>query len=352
MKYELKIATRLALVLLLMPAFSTYAHHSFFGRFDTGSSMEVEGTVTEIAWHNPHVYLIIESISADGNALSWEIETGSPTILQRAGIPQTSIKLGDYIKVAGYPPLTEANEVFATNILTPNNLELIMVTNAPSHWEATTSGDYSYRFRTEGDPSRPELGIFRIWSHTGVVPFLFPESIDRNFDMNSYPMTTLAKAALAEFDPATDNPTLNCVPKGMPTIMEQPLPMEILRQGEDIIFRIEEYDLYRTIHMTETSAPENEPRSALGYSIGQWQGSELVVTTTKLNWPYFNQSGIPQSMDAILLERFIPSLDGSVLDYELIVTDPVYFTEPVELSRNWLYIPSEEFIPFDCISRR
>lgn len=133
--------------------------------------------------------------------------------------------------------------------------------------------------------------------------------------------------------------------------MEQPLPMEIIQQGSDIVFRIEEDDLYRTIHMNQDSAQANAPLSALGYSTGRWDGSTLEVRTTHISWTHFNQSGIPQCEESILVERFSPTPDGSVLDYELIVTDPVNFTEPVRLTRNWLYISSEEFIPYNCTVR-
>ncbi|MDC0598360.1 DUF6152 family protein [Gammaproteobacteria bacterium] len=337
-------------IIYLLP-FSAFAHHSFFGRFDTEASIQIEGDVTEVIWRNPHAYISVETKEQNGESVIWELETGSPTILLRAGIPANSIKTGDHIIVAGYPPLTNSNEIFATNILTPAGLELIMVTNAEPKWPGEKSGDYSYRFQTAGDSSRPELGLFRIWSHTAVVPFLFPESINRNYDLNNYPMTAAAKAAVERFDPATDNPTLNCTPKGMPTIMEQPYPMEIVQAGNNIVFRIEEYDLLRTIHMNQDSVPVNEPASALGYSIGHWDENTLIVTTTHLNWAYFNQSGIPQSEESVLLEKFTPSADGSTLDYELLVTDPVNFTEPVTLSRNWLYIPDEELLPFDCTVR-
>ena len=37
------------------------AHHSFFGRFDTLSLVEIEGEVTEVLWRNPHAYFGVRS---------------------------------------------------------------------------------------------------------------------------------------------------------------------------------------------------------------------------------------------------------------------------------------------------
>ena len=87
-----------------------------------------------------------------------------------------------------------------------------------------------------------------------------------------------------------------------------------------------------------------------GYSVGRWEGDTLVVTTTLLNSPWFSQSGIPQSTQATLSERFTPTADGSRLNYELTTTDPLSFTEPVTTRRQWLYLPDQEIRPYDCTS--
>ena len=65
------------------------------------------------------------------------------------------------------------------------------------------------------------------------------------------PMTEAARTALQQF-----NPTLNCVPKGMPTIMDQPFPIAFEDREAQILLRIEEYDIVRTIHMDREAAPE------------------------------------------------------------------------------------------------
>jgi hypothetical protein len=336
-----------AVAALTMPGLAS-SHHSFAGRFDTGASMELEGVVTAVHWRNPHILFILDVSDADGETTTWEIESGSPTLMQRAGIPPNSIEVGMTIRVAANPPLTDKVEAFGTNVLLPNGQELVMQTGARSRFADRSIGDFSYRFRTEGDRSRPELGLFRMWTFTGSDGFLFPESINRDYDLNNYPMTDAARAVLADFDPATDNPTRNCTPKGMPTIMEQPLPMEIIRDGDNVVLRIEEYDLRRTIHMDEDAAPANTPYSPLGYSTGYWDGETLVAHTDHISWPWFNQSGIPLSREAGITERFTPIEDGSMMAYEMTIVDPVNFTAPVVLGKNLLHVPGVEILPFEC----
>ncbi len=82
--------------------------------------------------------------------------------------------------------------------------------------------------------------------------------------------------------PVHDEITHGCESKGMPTIMEQPYPMEFVRAGDDIRLRLEESDTVRTIHMSANLPRDPRPRSRLGRSTGRWDGSTLVVTTDGL----------------------------------------------------------------------
>ncbi|HEY3515410.1 MAG TPA: hypothetical protein VGL98_00075, partial [Gammaproteobacteria bacterium] len=171
-----------------------------------------------------------------------------------------------------------------------------------------------------------------------------------NFDFNRYPLTPAARAALASFDFETDDPTVNCTPKGMPTIMEQPYPIEIVDRGETIELLIEEYDTRRVVHMrgAGVAAAASAAASPLGYSVGRFDGVALVVTTTKSSWGHFDSVGIPLSVDAVLEERFTPSADGSRLDYVLKVTDAATFTAPVELKKTWIWRPEVTRGAYEC----
>ena len=137
----------------------------------------------------------------------------------------------------------------------------------------------------------------------------------------------------------------SCI-KGMPSIMEQPYPLEFTRESGDIVLRIEEYDVVRTIKMSASAV--DEAPAPWGHSVGAWDGDTLVVTTSGISWPYFDQTGIPLNETSILVERFTPTADGSLLDYSLTVTDPLIFTEPVVLERQWVWKPGERVKPFRC----
>ena len=325
---------------------AAFAHHSFFGRFDTQTLVEIEGEVTEVLWRNPHAYF---GVRADG--VDWDIETSSLTVLKRMGIDASTIRVGDRIRIAANPPLGDKKEMYARHVLLSDGRELLMNVGLAPRWtkQGNAVGDDSLLMAREGDRSRPDLGIFRVWSHTRAIARLFPEVTDPTVDINRYPLTPAARAQLAEFNRATDNPTANCLPKGMPTIMEAPYPIEFVREANnDIVLKLEEYDLRRHIYMDPRSTRELTSPTPLGDSVGRWNGATLVVTTTRISWPFFSQLGIKQSAAVSIVERFTPSADGSRLDYEMTVTDPATFTRPVVLTQYWLWLPSVTLLPYEC----
>jgi hypothetical protein len=325
------------------------AHHSVVSWFDTSAIIEVEGELTELRWQNPHVILTLLVETADGATSSWQIETLSISGISRWGMTQDLFKLGAHLRVAGNPSRRSMNShrLFVRNILLPEGRELVLI--GTPRWSQTTLVGSEVLPQREGDPSRPDLGLFRTWS-TGVSGgFLFPETtIAPGFDLKrQYPLTAAASAALDAFDLTVDDPTKDCRSKGMPAIMEQPYPMEFVDRGSSILIRLEEYDTQRIVHMDGAAAPAT--RGLLGHSVGRWEGGTLVVTTTNSSWGYYDTIGLPLSADAVMVERFTPSADGAHLDYSLTVTDAATFTRPVELTKFWIWRPEIVVEKFECV---
>jgi hypothetical protein len=335
-----------ALALTLAFSFDAQAHHSFAGQFDPNGSMEIEGELIEIRWINPHAQMTVRTVD-NGQTVDWELETAGASQMVRSGVGRDLLEIGDRVRVAGWPPITDRREMHATNMLTPDGQELILFRGATPQFADRGTGSYDYARQREGDGSRPELGLFRVWSFTGLSSFLLPEDVNANFDLETYPMTAAARRSVASYDRVRDNPTLNCTPKGLPMIMENPYPFEFSERGNDIVIRIEEYDLVRTIHMDQDSTPAGTANSDLGYSVGEWNGDTLVVTTTNVSWPWFDQMGIPQSTQSVLVERFTPTTNGSRMDYTVTATDPVNFSDSVTLNRYWLDL-GESIVPYQC----
>jgi hypothetical protein len=339
----------LAVALLGFLPISAIAHHSFAATFNVGVIDEVEGEVTSVEWRNPHVVMTLRATDGQGQQTIYEIESHSLSIMRRMDISSDMLSVGDRIRVAGHPARATENAMFVLNALLPSGQEIVFDPWGASRW-AENIGTTEIWQATEDDAEAQQDGIFRVWStsvsHPNAWPF--PEMFDLSL-ISNYPLTEQALAAVERFNPLTDLPTLNCVAKGMPTIMEQPYPMEIVDQGDRILLRIEEYDALRTVHMNETAAPVDQPYTDFGYSTGRWEGDTLVVTTTNVSWRFFDSVGIPLSEAVEIVERFTPSDDGSLLNLRMTVTDPTTFSEPVEVGKTWLAIPGIRVEPYECV---
>ncbi len=139
-----------------------------------------------------------------------------------------------------------------------------------------------------------------------------------------------------------------CTLKGMPELMAQPNPMEFVRQGDDIHIRLEEYDTVRVISMNPRPELGQPAPTLLGHSIGEWQDETLVVTTTGIDYPWFRQTGIPQSAAIEVVERFTVNDEGSELMLELTATDPEILVGPAVLTKSWTWRPGMEVLSFQC----
>ena len=92
----------IAVSLFVVPALG---HHSF-AMFDQTQTLSVTGTVTELAWLNPHTWLHIEVMDEDGNAVTWSFEASSVGRLAGTGWAPDIVVPGDRVEV-GFSPLRD-----------------------------------------------------------------------------------------------------------------------------------------------------------------------------------------------------------------------------------------------------
>lgn len=88
----------LAVVTVVVLSAPASAHHSH-ANYNTDEFTLLSGTVTEVAWTNPHVWLYMEVADQQGRPQAWAIEGGSPAALMRGGWQRNSLNPGDRISV-------------------------------------------------------------------------------------------------------------------------------------------------------------------------------------------------------------------------------------------------------------
>ena len=79
------------------------AHHSF-AMFDQTKQVKLEGTLKELQWTNPHIWVqVMAPDPATGKEVEWSIEGGSPNGLSRRGWTRNLMKAGDKVSVVIHP---------------------------------------------------------------------------------------------------------------------------------------------------------------------------------------------------------------------------------------------------------
>lgn len=331
-----------ALLSSMIVPLSAVGHHSRATFFDMSESIELSGEITRVQWRHPHVRYWIRADADYGGAV-WEMETTPPSLLERQGISREILTVGTRVRVAGPPSRVAEHVMEVSHVLLPDGREVLLHTGLAPRWTENTVERALKDFDAEAVRSAQTSarGIFRVWTRPGLAGDDRPP-----FWLADYPLTQAARAVAESWDPVTGIDT-GCRQAAMPWLMASNLPFEFTDEGDRLTLRAEESDQVRVIHLR--AAPADTPSSPLGYSLGRWDGADLVVTTTRVDSMQLGTRGIPLSRSVELAERFSLSPDEDRLDYELTITDPATFIAPVTLTSYWIWRPGETVKPYDCI---
>jgi hypothetical protein len=78
------------------------AHHSF-GLYDMDRTVEIDATVAQMEWSNPHCWLFVQVGNSAGAATAYGFEMTSVGEMTRRGWKKTAVKPGDKVKVRYHP---------------------------------------------------------------------------------------------------------------------------------------------------------------------------------------------------------------------------------------------------------
>jgi Family of unknown function (DUF6152) len=95
------LSAALLLCTALLAPRPTDAHHSA-AMFDDQKVLELKGTVKEMQWKNPHVWIQVV-VDDHGKPTEYSLEAGSPNTLSRSGWKATTFKSGDEVTVRMNP---------------------------------------------------------------------------------------------------------------------------------------------------------------------------------------------------------------------------------------------------------
>jgi hypothetical protein len=91
------------------------AHHGWSG-YDSGTTLKLTGVIREAGYEHPHGYLKLE---APGKI--WLVVLAPPSRMERRGLPQALLTVGETASVEGYPHRTIGDEMRAERITIDGN---------------------------------------------------------------------------------------------------------------------------------------------------------------------------------------------------------------------------------------
>ena len=88
---------------LLAVAGPLLAHHGRGATYDADKEITLTGTVTELAWRNPHVAIYMDVKGKDGKVTNWAFESSNVSTMSREGWSMNILKPGQEVTITFNP---------------------------------------------------------------------------------------------------------------------------------------------------------------------------------------------------------------------------------------------------------
>ncbi len=139
-----------------------------------------------------------------------------------------------------------------------------------------------------------------------------------------------------------------CEPFGFVPQILSPLPVEISQLDDRILIRYEVWNVVRTAYLDDRDPPPESALTRHGYSVAHYEGSVLVIETTRIAPARLNVEfgggGHSQQLKAI--ERY--SRNGDLLRLELTLEDQNMLNEPLVYEKVFKHTPDVTFLEYSC----
>lgn len=381
----MKTTSMSLLALLAMPGVGL-AHHGI-ANFNLNIDVEIAGTISDIAFVNPHSWIYVDVPDGNGGVTNWKCELRAATVLRRSGWSKDMFEIGSQVRITGSPDRFEDNTCYMGSIQFANGnsmdrygqlveaeLDLsrsIELKRMPSG-VPDFSGDWAAEQVVMTDPRGQSGALLPVSVATqmqaGDVPQggrAFPGSrgtpesftddpLRTTWQRPSLlPLTEAGRAAIDGFDGAsTDNPRLRCESTNILFDWDFDNPINRVTQtATELRLQYGLMGMERVIHLDRSAFPQDIAPSRSGYSIGRWEGDVLVVETRGfLPGILSADTRTPHSDQLQVVERFSVDTENGALVREYEAVDPLYF-EGVYRGSSRQYVSTLPYEPYNCDDR-
>lgn len=121
-----KILTFFVLVATLsIVAAPLFAHHGRGQTYAMDTELTLKGTVSEVVWRNPHVFIFVEVEGENGDVVNWAFENGGVSQLAREGYHRNSLRVGQEITAIVHPARNGAPTSIVVKVILADGTEMM-----------------------------------------------------------------------------------------------------------------------------------------------------------------------------------------------------------------------------------
>ena len=334
------------------------AHHGF-GTFSMDEDIELTGTVTDLAFVNPHSWLYLDVVGENGQVEAHRCEMRSANTLRRSGWTPEMFTIGELITITGSPDRNDPYSCYVGTVIFADGSSIdrygqrtppTVIENAArpprlANGQINISGDWAAEQRVMTDP-RGQLGTLVPLSTAdafgigGVPEGQQPipgargtEQAARGIDAfgggrrlrSPVPLTASGQAAL-EAIVFAELPTRTC--RSMSIIFDwgSDSPVNRVIQAPDrVVLQYGRLGLERVVPIVAEHPADIVPSRA-GHSIARWDDDVLVVETIGFEPGLMTQS-LPHSGELHVVEYFSLDPETHQLTRRYEASDTNYWTE-------------------------
>lgn len=173
-------------------------------------------------------------------------------------------------------------------------------------------------------------------------------------DWVGIPMNDAARTRAMAWDASIQTlPEWQCRPHAATYISRGPSQLRIAKEVDPVSRETTAWHMEwlrsvdKAIYMDGRPHPsQNAAHTWAGFSTGEWSGDMLKITTTHIKEEYLKRNGVFHSDRATVHSYLIRR--GNYLTYLMVEYDPVYLTEPLIRSTEYILDVKQNIPPYPC----
>jgi hypothetical protein len=132
------------------------------------------------------------------------------------------------------------------------------------------------------------------------------------------------------------DPEAHCFLSGLPRMMYNPMPFQIIFFPDTIVMLFDSRHIYRIVPMNSRAHPSDTIKLWMGHSFAYWEGDTLVIDSAKFSGKTWLDMAGNMTSDGLHVVERIWFIDANTIGYEATLTDPKVYTRPWTMAVTWV----------------